>query len=170
MGSYVPNTPEERQEMLRAIGLHDFRELYGDVPASMYLDRPLDLPSGMSELEVRRTLEALSGQNTRFSTILRGAGAYDHYIPAAVGRIAAKEEFVTAYTPYQAEISQGILQSIFEFQTMICELTGMDAANASVYDGASAAAEALAMCRDRKRTRAVISGAAHPDVIATIRT
>ena len=150
MGSYVPNTPEERQEMLRAIGLHDFRELYGDVPATMYLDRPLDLPSGMSELEVRRTMTELAGENKVFSTILRGAGAYDHYIPSIVKYIPAKEEFLTAYTPYQAELSQGILQSIFEYQTMICELTGMDVSNASVYDGATAAAEAAAMCRDRR--------------------
>ena len=132
--------------------------------------RDRNLPPPQSELEVRRTLEALAEQNLRFRTILRGAGAYDHYIPAAVSRIASKEEFVTAYTPYQAEISQGVLQSIFEFQTMICELTGLDAANASVYDGASAAAEAVAMCRERKRTRAVVSAAAHPDVISTIRT
>lgn len=170
MGSYVPNTPEERQEMLQAIGLHDFRELYGDVPASMYLDRPLDLPSGMSELEVRRTMTELAGENKVFSTILRGAGAYDHYIPSIVKYIPAKEEFLTAYTPYQAELSQGILQSIFEYQTMICELTGMDVSNASVYDGATAAAEAAAMCRDRKRRVTLISGAAHPDVINTVRT
>ena len=170
MGSYVPNTPEERQEMLRAIGLHDFRELYGDVPASMYLDRPLDLPSGMSELEVRRTMTELAGENKVFSTILRGAGAYDHYIPSIVKYIPAKEEFLTAYTPYQAELSQGILQSIFEYQTMICELTGMDVSNASVYDGATAAAEAAAMCRDRKRRVTLISGAAHPDTINTVRT
>ena len=170
MGSYVPNTPEERQEMLRAIGLHDFRELYGDVPASMYLDRPLDLPSGMSELEVRRTMTELAGENKVFSTILRGAGAYDHYIPSIVKYIPAKEEFLTAYTPYQAELSQGILQSIFEYQTMICRLTGMDVANASVYDGASAAAEACAMVRERRRTVTLVSACAHPDVIATIRT
>ena len=98
---------------------------------------------------------------------MRGAGAYRHYIPAIIRQVTSKEEFVTAYTPYQAEISQGVLQSIFEYQTMICELTGMDASNASVYDGATAAAEAVAMCRDRKRTRAVVSAAAHPDVIAT---
>ena len=170
MGSYVPNTPEERQEMLRAIGLHDFRELYGDVPASMYLDRPLDLPSGMSELEVRRTMTELAGENRVFSTILRGAGAYDHYIPSIVKYIPAKEEFLTAYTPYQAEMSQGLLQSIFEYQTMICELTGMDVSNASVYDGATAAAEADAMCRVRKRRVTLISGAAHPDTINTVYT
>lgn len=170
MGSYVPNTPEERQEMLRAIGLHDFRELYGDVPASMYLDRPLDLPSGMSELEVRRTMTELAGENRVFSTILRGAGAYDHYIPSIVKYIPAKEEFLTAYTPYQAELSQGILQSIFEYQTMICELTGMDVANASHYDGATAAAETIPMCRDRKRMKAYVSACVNPQVIEVMQT
>ena len=170
MGSFLPSTAAERAGLYAALGLSGPADLYADVPASVRVGGALELPAPMSELEVRRTLEALSGQNTRFSTILRGAGAYDHYIPAAVGRIAAKEEFVTAYTPYQAEISQGILQSIFEFQTMICELTGMDAANASVYDGASAAAEALAMCRDRKRSTVLLSAAAHPMVRRTVET
>ena len=170
MGSFLPAAPAEREAQYAALGLAGPADLYRDVPASVRLDGPLDLPEPRSELAVRRAMERLAEQNLRFSTILRGAGAYDHYIPAAVSRIAAKEELVTAYTPYQAEISQGVLQSIFEFQTMICELTGLDAANASVYDGASAAAEAVAMCRERKRTRAVISAAAHPDVIATIQT
>ena len=105
-----------------------------------------------------------------FRTIFRGAGAYRHYIPAAVTSIISKENFLTAYTPYQAEVSQGILQSIFEYQTMICDLTGMDASNASVYDGASAAAEGVAMCRERKRAKALISGATSPYVIQTIQT
>ena len=170
MGSYVPSTPAERQQMLEAIGLKDYRDLYKDVPEEMYLDRPLNIPAGMSELEVRRAVTAMAKKNTRFSTILRGAGAYDHVIPSIVSYIPAKEEFLTAYTPYQAEMSQGVLQSIFEYQTMICELTGMDVSNASVYDGATAAAEAAAMCRDRKRTVTLISGAAHPDTIATVRT
>ena len=170
MGSYVPSTPAERQQMLEAIGLKDYRDLYKDVPEEMYLDRPLNIPAGMSELEVRRAVTAMAEKNTRFSTILRGAGAYDHVIPSIVSYIPAKEEFLTAYTPYQAEMSQGLLQSIFEYQTMICELTGMDVSNASVYDGATAAAEAAAMCRDRKRTVTLISGAAHPDTIATVRT
>ena len=170
MGGYLPAAPEERGRQYEALGLTGPRDLYRDVPDEVYIDGPLDLPEPKSELEVRRAMEALAAQNVRFTTILRGAGAYDHYIPSAVSRIASKEEFVTAYTPYQAEISQGVLQSIFEFQTMICELTGMDAANASVYDGASAAAEGVAMCRDRKRTKAIVSGAAHPDVIATIQT
>ena len=170
MAGYLPAAAAERAAQYAALGLSGPEALYRDVPESVRLTAPLNLPPPQSELEVRRTLEALAEQNLRFRTILRGAGAYDHYIPAAVSRIASKEEFVTAYTPYQAEISQGVLQSIFEFQTMICELTGLDAANASVYDGASAAAEAVAMCRERKRTRAVVSAAAHPDVISTIRT
>ena len=170
MGSYVPGTIAERQAMLQAIGLNSERELYSDVPQSMILENGPDIPAGLSELEVRRALTALAGKNVRFGTILRGAGAYDHYIPSIVKYIPAKEEFLTAYTPYQAEISQGVLQSIFEYQTMICQLTGMDVANASVYDGATAAAEAAAMCRDRKRTVTLISAAAHPDVINTVRT
>ena len=156
--------------MLDALGMQDFGELYRDVPQQMLLDHPLDLPAGKSELEVRRAMEELAGKNRRFRTILRGAGAYDHYIPSIVRYIPAKEEFLTAYTPYQAEISQGVLQSIFEYQTMVCALSGMDAANASVYDGATAAAEAAAMCRDRKRRVTLVSAAAHPDVINTIRT
>ena len=170
MGSYVPSTQEQRQEMLQAIGLKDFRDLYRDVPESMYLDHPLDLPAGQSELEVSRALNAMARKNKVYDAILRGAGAYDHYIPSIVKYIPAKEEFLTAYTPYQAEMSQGVLQSIFEYQTMIAELTGMDASNASVYDGATAAAEAAAMCRDRKRRKTLISATAHPDVINTVRT
>ena len=186
MGSYVPSTQEQRQEMLQAIGLKAFKDLYKDVPESMYLDRPLDLPEGQSELEVSRALNAMARKNKVYDAILRGAGAYDHYIPSIVKYIPAKEEFLTAYTPYQAEMSQGVLQSIFEYQTEICELTGMDVSieyqteiceltgmdvsNASVYDGATAAAEACAMARDRKRRVSLISGAAHPDVINTVRT
>ena len=170
MGSYVPSTEEQRREMLEAIGLKDVRDLYRDVPESMILNRPLDLPEGKSELEVRSAMSKMAAKNTVFSTVLRGAGAYDHYIPSIVKYIPAKEEFLTAYTPYQAEISQGVLQSIFEYQTMIAELTGMDASNASVYDGATAAAEAAAMCRDRKRRVTLISATAHPDVINTVRT
>ena len=170
MGSYIPSTPAERQEMLEAIGLQDYRDLYRDVPADMYLDRPLEIPQGMSELEVMRAVSAMAEKNKIFSTVLRGAGAYDHYIPSIVKYIPAKEEFLTAYTPYQAEMSQGILQSIFEYQTMIGELTGMDVSNASVYDGATAAAEAAAMCRDRKRRVTLISAAVQPDVINTVRT
>ncbi|MBP3413158.1 MAG: aminomethyl-transferring glycine dehydrogenase subunit GcvPA [Oscillospiraceae bacterium] len=171
MGSYVPSTPEQQQEMLQALGLNSFRELFSVVPEEMYLeDGALNIPGGMSELEVIRKVSEMAGKNRVFSTVLRGAGAYDHYIPSIVKYIPAKEEFLTAYTPYQAEMSQGILQSIFEYQTMICELTGMDVSNASVYDGATAAAEAAAMCRDRKRRVTLISAAAHPDTIQTVKT
>ena len=171
MASYIPSPQEERLEMLKAVGLSDYRGLYKDVPAEMLLnDGDLNIPDGMSELEVGRAVRAMADKNIVFPTVLRGAGAYDHYIPSIVKYIPAKEEFLTAYTPYQAEMSQGILQSIFEYQTMICELTGMDVSNASVYDGATAAAEAAAMCRDRKRKVTLISGAAHPDVINTVRT
>lgn len=170
MGSYVPSTPAQRREMLEAVGCSSMEELFGHLPQQVLLDRPLDLPRGLSELEVRRAMEKTAARNTVFSTVFRGAGAYRHYIPAIVKQIVSKEEFVTAYTPYQAEISQGVLQSIFEYQTMICELTGMEVSNASVYDGATAAAEAVAMCRDRKRTKALISAAAHPDLIQTVKT
>ena len=170
MGSYVPSTQEERRKMLQAIGLNRVEELYQDVPSQMLLHDQLNLPTGMSELEVGRALSAMAAKNKAYATILRGAGAYDHYIPSIVKYIPAKEEFLTAYTPYQAEMSQGLLQSIFEYQTMICELTGMDVSNASVYDGATAAAEAAAMCRDRKRHVTLISATTHPDVINTVRT
>jgi len=171
MASYIPSTQEERLEMLKVVGLNDFRDLYKDVPAEMLLnDGDLNIPEGMSELEVGRAVAAMAAKNKVFSTVLRGAGAYDHYIPSIVKYIPAKEEFLTAYTPYQAEMSQGILQSIFEYQTMICEITGMDVSNASVYDGATAAAEAAGMCRDRKRKVTLISGAAHPDTINVVRT
>ena len=170
MGQYIPSTKEEQQEMLAAVGIDSVAAFYENVPDSVLLKEPLHIPAGKSELEVRQTMEAMSRQNKVFGTILRGAGAYQHYIPSIVKYITAKEEFVTAYTPYQAEMSQGILQSIFEYQTMICDLTGMDTSNASVYDGASAAAEAIAMCRDRKRTVALASATTHPDVLATMRT
>lgn len=170
MGSYVPSTEAERREMLKAIGLADYRELYRDVPEKMYLDEPLNIPEGMSELEVSNAISAMAAKNKVFKTVLRGAGAYDHYIPSIVKYIPTKEEFLTAYTPYQAEMSQGVLQSIFEYQTMICELTGMDVSNASVYDGATAAGEAAAMCHDRKRRVTLVSGASHPDTINTVRT
>lgn len=170
MGGYVPNTREQRQDMLKAIGLSSMEDLFVDIPQEVRLKGELEIPQGKSELEVKREMEDLAGKNRVFRTIFRGAGAYRHYIPAAVTSIISKENFLTAYTPYQAEVSQGILQSIFEYQTMICDLTGMDASNASVYDGASAAAEGVAMCRERKRAKALISGATSPYVIQTIQT
>lgn len=170
MGSYVPSTAQERQKMLASIGLCSIDELFSHIPDSLKRKGELNLPSGKSELEVCRTMEHIAAQNIVFDSIFRGAGAYDHYIPAIVKSVTGKEEFVTAYTPYQAEISQGVLQSIFEYQTMICELTGMDVSNASVYDGATAAAEAVNMCCERSRSVVFCSAAAHPDTIEVVKT
>ena len=170
MGNYISSTKSQSREMLEEIGLSSMNELYGQVPGHLLLHNNLDIPEGRAEMEVYDMLKKTADKNHIFPVIFRGAGAYRHYIPAIVDTVVSKETFLTAYTPYQAEISQGILQSIFEYQTMICELTGMSASNASVYDGATAAAEAVAMCRERKRTKALISAAAHPDVIETIRT
>lgn len=169
MGSYLPNTWQEQQEMLSEAGYESFDALFAHIPEEVKV-KELNIPSGLSEMEVISEMEEIAQKNKIFRHIFRGAGAYDHYIPAIVGSVVNKEEFVTAYTPYQAEISQGILQSIFEYQTMICELTGMDVSNASVYDGATAAAEAVAMCRERKRTTAYISETTNPQVISVIKT
>ena len=152
MSDYIPNTKKAQEKMLESIGMRDFDELFSMIPDSVKL-KQLDLPEGLSEFEVQRKLLAIANENYVYPTVFRGAGAYRHYIPALVKSILSKEEFLTAYTPYQAEISQGVLQSIFEYQTMICELTGMDVSNASVYDGASAAAEAAGMCCERKRQK-----------------
>lgn len=170
MGQYILSTKSEQQEMLKTIGLSDFKDLYGDVPKEVLLNKELNIPEGMSELEVSLAVKKMADENKVYDLILRGAGAYDHYIPAIVKTITSKEEFVTAYTPYQAEMSQGILQSIFEYQTMICMLTGMDVSNASVYDGATAAAEAAQMCKDRKRSVTLVSETVNPEVINTLRT
>lgn len=170
MGSYIPNSPAVQQKMLNVIGVSSLDELYRNVPREMLLGDRLNLPSGMSELEVRQTVSEMASANTVFSTVLRGAGSYRRFIPAVVKSVTSREELVTAYTPYQAEISQGILQSIFEYQTMICELTGMDVSNASVYDVGTAAAESITMCRERKRNKAYVSAAVHPDVLETMKT
>lgn len=170
MGSFVANTLQQQKEMLEEIGKDRIEALFEQIPDTVRLKEKLNLPSGLSELEVVRRMAALAEKNRVYRHIFRGAGAYNHYIPAAVKSIAGKEEFLTAYTPYQPEISQGILQAIFEYQTMICELTGMDAANASIYDGACAAAEGAAMCLDRKRRKVLVSAAVHPMQAEVIRT
>ena len=120
MAGYLPAAAAERAAQYAALGLSGPEALYRDVPEQMLLREPLHIPDGMSELEAARAVSAMAAENRTYATILRGAGAYDHYIPSIVKYIPAKEEFLTAYTPYQAEISQGVLQSIFEFQTMIC--------------------------------------------------
>ena len=170
MGSYIPHTAEQREQMLALIGVKSLDDLYKSVPHDMLIGDKLALPDGMSELEVREKVTAMAEKNKVFKTVLRGAGASRHFIPAVVKSITSREELVTCYTPYQAEISQGVLQGVFEFQTMICELTGMDVSNASHYDGATAAAETIPMCKDRKRTRAYVSATVNPQVIETMQT
>ena len=170
MGSYVPSTKSEQEEMLAAIGVSSISDLYKSIPESMLLDRPLNMPAGLSEMETMRKMKQIANKNHVFASIFRGAGSYHHYIPSVVKQVIGKENFLTAYTPYQAEISQGILQSIFEYQTMICELTGMDVSNASVYDGASAAAEAVAMCKEKKRKKALIAKTVSPEIRSVIET
>ncbi|WP_299142922.1 aminomethyl-transferring glycine dehydrogenase subunit GcvPA [uncultured Dialister sp.] len=169
MGNYVPSSPSETKEMLDFLGLPSLDALYRQVPKEVY-GKGIDIPEGKSEMEVLLDIEHTGAKNRRFTSIFRGAGAYCHYIPAIVKQVINKEAFRTTYTPYQAEISQGILQSIFEYQTMISELTGMDVSNASVYDGATAAAEAVFMCLERKRNEILASAAMHPQVLEVMKT
>ena len=169
MGRYIPTTEIEKKKMLESIGLNSVDELYAAVPENVSIEG-LSIPEGMSEMEVASKVKAIAQKNTLFKSIFRGAGAYNHYIPSIVKTITSKEEFVTAYTPYQAEISQGVLQSIFEYQTQICELTGMDVSNASVYDGATAAAEAVFMCQERKRKGVFVADTVDPQTLNVIRT
>ncbi len=170
MGSYVPNTASQQEEMLKVIGCNGFDDLFKQIPDEVVLKSELNIPEGLSELKVAKTISELAGKNKVYNTIYRGVGAYRHYIPSIVKQVTSKEEFMTAYTPYQAEISQGVLQSIFEYQTMICELTGMDVSNASVYDGATAAAEAVIMCLEKKKTKMILAETINPQIIETIKT
>lgn len=170
MGTYIPNTDLERIQMLSEMGYGQIGDLFAHIPADVKVKDGLGIPEGMSELEVRKSMSGLASKNRVFETVFRGAGAYRHFIPSIVKSVISKENLLTAYTPYQAEISQGILQSIFEYQTMICDLTGMDASNASVYDGAEAAAEGIVMCRERKRKKAFVSAAVQPSVLETVKT
>ena len=170
MGTFVPNTKAQQQEMLKEIGFEKLDDLFAHISDDVKLKGDLNLPDGMSEMEVSREMKKIADENIVYDTIFRGAGAYKHYIPAIVGNVISNETLQTAYTPYQAEISQGVLQSIFEYQTMICDLTGMDVSNASVYDGGTAAAEAVAMCRERKQNKALVSGAIQPSVMKVIET
>lgn len=165
MYPYIPNTPEDEKQMLEAIGVDSIDELFKDIPESVRLNRELNLHPSMSELEVSRYLTKLSQMNKSVNqlTCFLGAGAYDHYIPSIVGHITSISEFYTSYTPYQAEISQGTLQYIFEYQTLICNLTGMDVSNASLYDGGTAIAEAAYMAANvTRRNQIIISKTVNP--------
>ena len=156
---FIPHTEADIKTMLDRIGLKSVDDLYSDVPQEVIFKEEYDIPSAMTEIELRRHFEELGKKNSRL-TVFTGGGAYDHYSPAAVAHLLQRSEFYTAYTPYQPEISQGTLQYIFEYQSMISELTGMEATNASMYDGATATAEAMFMmvASAKKRNRVVLSG------------
>lgn len=172
--SYVLNTPEDQRAMLEAVGVESIEELFQSIPASLRLKSPLDVPPALTEIELSRHLQELAGKNLSASDApcFLGGGSYDHFIPAVVDAVAGRSEFYTAYTPYQAEASQGSLQAFFEFQTLICQLTGMDVANASLYDGGSAVAEAvlMALAVAPRRSRVVVAGSVHPEYRATLST
>ncbi len=169
MGSYVPGTPEEQKSMLAELGMESLDGLFAHIPGELKTEG-LNLPPGLTEMEAARAMQETAARNTRFKSVFRGAGSYLHYIPAIVRTVTSKEEFLTSYTPYQAEISQGVLQSIFEYQTQICELTGMDVSNASMYDGASASAEAVFMCEERKQSGVIMSDSVDPQIREVIST
>lgn len=174
MFPYLPHTTEERQALLKKIGLSSVDQLFQDIPAAIQLQQDLELNHPYSELEIKRICKELSemNQHTEDYVCFLGAGYYDHYIPSVIDHLLLRSEFYTAYTPYQAERSQGYLQAIFEYQTMICELTGMDASNASMYDAATATAEAgfMAVNIKRKRKTVLISKAVHPHVRQVVKT
>ena len=172
--AYTPHTPEDLAEMLAAVGVARVEELFETVPEANRLNRPLDIPASMNELELTRYALEIAGRNQSAGTEIcfMGGGFYDHFIPALVDQLAGRSEFYTAYTPYQAEASQGTLQAIFEFQTLVAELTGMDLANASLYECATAVVEAafLAMTTTGRLGRIVMSDAVHPEHRQTLAT
>ncbi|MDP8314580.1 MAG: aminomethyl-transferring glycine dehydrogenase subunit GcvPA [Candidatus Celaenobacter antarcticus] len=170
---FISNTDEQRTQMLEEIGVASFEELLKGIPEELLIRNPLKLDEPLSEFEITKKVQALASQNINTSEVVSflGAGIYDHFIPAAVNYVIGRPEFYSAYTPYQAEVSQGTLQFIYEYQTMICELTGMDASNASMYDGATACAESLLLAlRHNKKKKILISGLIHPHYKQVIET
>ena len=161
---YLPSAPSEDRALLDAIGVQRAEDLLVGIPAPCRLDRALEVPTGASELDALRRMEALAARNTRFSARFLGAGAYDHFVPAAIDAQVGREEWLTAYTPYQPEVSQGTLQHIFEYQTLICDLTGLQVTNASLYDGGTSTVEAalMAVRVQKKRGTILVSQGLHP--------
>ena len=168
MSTYTPHTPSEIRSMLDTVGVKSLEDLYSGFEDLW--TKNLNLPPGKSQMEVIRFFTELASQNKLFGSIFRGAGAYCHYIPSVIKSLVSREEFVTAYTPYQAEMSQGILQSIFEFQSMIADLTGMQVSNASLYDGSTALADAILMLREKKKNKVLLSSVLHPRSLEVIKT
>ncbi len=171
MYKYFPHTQEDIDTMLRKVGADTLDDLYAEVPDSVRFKGDYDLPSAQSELEIRETFARLCRKN-QLLTVFAGAGVYDHYTPAVVPNIIGRSEFLTSYTPYQAEISQGTLHYIFEWQSMMAELTGLAISNASMYDGCTATAEAVLMANAnaKKTNRVLVSGAIDPRILEVVRT
>ncbi len=170
---YLPHTDSDREAMLRVIGAANADALFADVPPSKLMRDLPDLPRKQSELAVERALSALAARNVPAGSVpfFAGCGAYKHHVPATVDYVIQRSEFMTAYTPYQPEIAQGTLQYLFEFQSQVAALTGMEIANASMYDGSTGAAEAVLMAhRVTKRSKAVLAGGLHPHYRAVIET
>jgi len=168
MSDYLSLTNEEKNEMLKVIGVKTVDDLFDDIPSNLRAKK-LNLPEGKSQQETVEFFRDLAGENKKYDSIFLGAGSYNHFIPSVVKSITSRSEFVTAYTPYQAEMSQGILQAIFEYQTMICNLTGMDVSNASHYSGATAAAEGCIMCTDKLK-KIVTFDNINPDTLSVLNT
>jgi len=170
---FIPNTPADKQKMLNTIGVKNFEELIAAIPQDIKLKNEMKLPPALSEYEVIKLMKQYAKKNitTESHICFLGGGAYDHFTPAIVGAVIERPEFKTAYTPYQAEVSQGTLQSIYEFQTMICQLTGMDICNASLYDGGMAFAEAAALATKKtKANEILLAGTINPHYIETSQT
>lgn len=171
---YLPHGNDDIKQMLKKIGVDRFEDLLKNIPEVLKGNVSLDLPGALSELEIQQEMQSLLKKNTACHQTVSflGAGAYDHFIPKVVDFIISRPEFATAYTPYQAEVSQGTLQAMYEFQSLICELTGMDVSNASMYDGATAMAEAVLMAKSikRKKNEVIVSGAIHPLYRMTLET
>ncbi|MBA3741065.1 MAG: glycine dehydrogenase, partial [Chloroflexi bacterium] len=168
--TYSPHTDADRARMLDAIGVASVEDLFADIPAAVRASA-WDVPPPLAEQEVRAELARLAGRNRIPHVSFLGAGVYRHLIPSVVGEVIGRPEFATAYTPYQPEVSQGTLQSIYEFQSIICELTGMEVATASHYDGATATAEAALMaCRLTRRSRVAVSAGVNPDYRRVLQT
>ncbi len=170
---YLPLSPSDRSEMLTKIGVGHVNDLFKDVPDNMLLDEPVDLPNHMSEMDVDRAFRTMAEKNipAGSAAFFCGAGAYRHYVPSTVDYMLQRGEFLTAYTPYQPEISQGTLQALYEFQTQVAQITGMEVANASMYDGSTACGEAVLMARRASRKKkAILSGTLHPQYIEVVKT
>lgn len=173
MNPYIPITPDEENEMLDAIGIKTLEDLFLDIPKDIRVNESMEIGTPMTEPELLKYINSIAKKNKSLDdfTCFLGAGMYDHYIPSIVNHIISKPEFYTAYTPYQAEISQGTLQAIFEYQTMICNLTGMDVSNASMYDGATACAEAAKMAADATHRKSIIvDSTVNPEVRKVLKT